>query len=228
MNDMTTPNSQALVQESADVLVQARAFKIVTADDYREAGERLKLVKGLDARISDFFDPHIKRAYDAHKALVADKNRAAAPLKDAETVYKRLIRGYEDEQEKIRLAAQAKAEEAARKERERLEKQAQKAAEQGKAEKAAQLETRAQTVATPVIASSTPKLEGISTRVSWKAEVVDKMALVKAVAAGTVPLTALEPNLTFLGQQARSLKSELNYPGIRVFEDRGISSRSAR
>jgi hypothetical protein len=58
-------------------------------------------------------------------------------------------------------------------------------------------------------------------------EITDKMALAKAVVAGTVPLMALEVNTTFMGQQARSLKGELNYPGVRVFEEQGIASRSA-
>jgi hypothetical protein len=44
------------------------------------------------------------------------------------------------------------------------------------------------------------------------------MALVKAVAAGTVPIQALEANTVFLNGQARMLKAALAYPGVKAIE----------
>ena len=53
----------------------------------------------------------------------------------------------------------------------------------------------------------------------------DLAALVAAVAAGEVPLAALEPHLPFLNQQARALKDELRYPGVQVVVDEGYVGR---
>lgn len=44
------------------------------------------------------------------------------------------------------------------------------------------------------------------------------MALVQAVASGIVPIQSIEANTVFLGQQARALKSAIQYPGVRAVE----------
>ena len=54
------------------------------------------------------------------------------------------------------------------------------------------------------------------TRKNYKAEVVDVMALAKAVVAGTVPLQAIEGNSKFLNNQARMLKDDMKFPGVKV------------
>ena len=79
----------------------------------------------------------------------------------------------------------------------------------------------------PIIAPTTPKIAGLSTRITYRAELTDKLALVKAVVAGLVPLNAVDPNMTFLNNQARVLKEDLIYPGVRVVQETGIASRSA-
>jgi hypothetical protein len=63
-----------------------------------------------------------------------------------------------------------------------------------------------------------PKGMGNFTRRTWCAEVVDLMALVKAVAIGKVPLQAIEANTVFLNGQARMVKSALAYDGVRAVE----------
>jgi hypothetical protein len=53
----------------------------------------------------------------------------------------------------------------------------------------------------------------------WRAEVVDLMALVRAVASGTVPLAALQPNQPFLDQEAARDEQNLALPGVRPVHD---------
>ena len=98
------------------------------------------------------------------------------------------------------------------------------AAEAAGAEKVAELSARAETVPTPVIASTVTKVAGISTRETWKAELTSKTDLIKAVAAGTVPAMALEVNMTFLNSQARAMKGELAYPGVKAVKETGIAA----
>ena len=221
------PDARALVKEGGDMLNEARQFRVSSVATYEEVGTKLQLIKGLGKRIAETFDPHIKRAFDAHRALVAEKSRAMEPLNAAEATFKTAMLTFQQQQEKERREQQAKLEEEARKEREKLEARAAKAAEKGKEEKAAELMAQAATVATPVLETRVPTVTGISTRSTWKAEVVSKPELIAAVAAGKVPHAALIADTTFLNQQARSLKSELNYPGVKVVEVLGIASRSA-
>jgi hypothetical protein len=53
----------------------------------------------------------------------------------------------------------------------------------------------------------------------WRAEVVDLGALVQAVAAGTVPLSALQANQSFLDQEAARDHEALAVPGVRAVQD---------
>jgi hypothetical protein len=120
------------------------------------------------------------------------------------------MKTFEDEQERIRRAEQA-----------RLEEEARKAAEEAALAQAVALEQNGHkaaaeaVIAAPVVApavyvpKTTPTGFGNATRRTWGAEVTDLMALVKAVAAGTVPIQALEANTVFLNGQARMLKAAL-------------------
>jgi hypothetical protein len=60
---------------------------------------------------------------------------------------------------------------------------------------------------------------GESGRVTWKAEVVDEFALIKAVAAGTVDRSVLSVNLSALNKLVSITKERTNIPGVRAFED---------
>jgi hypothetical protein len=252
MNAPERIDTTALTTESKPLLVPAN-FKITTHEQYALAGSQLTGIKALLKKIGETFDPHIKRAFDAHKALVAEKRTHEAPLVTAETTLKRALIGFQQDQErqrqeqerKAREAAEKEAEAAARAKADELRRQQEEAERAGRAaeaarlaekaasveaagaEKAAGLQDKAALIPTPTIAVETPKVAGISTRTTYRAEVTDVDALIAAVAAGKVPKQALIPNEKFLNEQARSYKSALNWPGVKVVEDQGISSRSA-
>lgn len=73
-----------------------------------------------------------------------------------------------------------------------------------------------------------PKVQGVSYRDNWKAhESVDVKALAAAVANGSVPATFLVPNMTALNQFARATKGAQKVPGVRVWNDRQVTARTA-
>jgi hypothetical protein len=72
-----------------------------------------------------------------------------------------------------------------------------------------------------IVEKAVPKVAGgPSYRTIWDAQVVDLMALVKAVAAGTVSINAIQANPTFLRQQAMSLKQTFSIPGCLAYSRR--------
>lgn len=223
---MSAVETSEIQQASSTTLTEAKAFKIVAATQFTEAGEKLKGIMALKKKIAETFDPHIDRAYKAHKELVAEKKSHEAPLVEAEGHIKRAMLGYQQEQERIRREAEAKAQEEARKQREKLEAQAAKAAEKGKTEKAEALQVAAASVVTPIIPPTVPKVAGISTRITYRASVENIKALAAAVGAGTIPEMAVLPNMPFLNNQARAMKETLAYPGVKVEQETGIASRS--
>lgn len=239
-------NDTAIIEKEAQTALQvAKGFKITNPEQFTKAGEMLKSIKGIMKQIADTFDPIIKKAHEAHKEAVAQKKKHETPLLEAETIYKRAMLAYNEEQERIRRQAQAKLEEEARKEREKLEKQAAAALAKGKTEKAEDLQMRAATVATPVVAVSTPTVSGISTITRYSAKVTNPNILIEAIAGGrrigaprptgqtferrrtaSAPSNLVEPNTTVLNALARSMKEGFSYPGCQLVTDKGISSRA--
>lgn len=213
-------------RESTSTLATAKSFRISSPVQYEEAGGMLKGIMALKKKVAETFDPHIKRAYEAHRSLVSEKRTHEAPLEQAEQSLKRTMLSYQLAEEQKRREAEARAQEEARKEREKLEAQAARAAAKGKTEKAEALQVAAAAVVAPVIPTSTPKLAGVSVRVTWRAEVTNLMDLVKAVAAGAVPLNALQADSTFLNNQARAMKDTLAYPGVKAVSESGLAARA--
>lgn len=120
-------------------------------------------------------------------------------------------------------AEQAKADEARRE----AEAKARREAEEQRIKEAEALESAGMTAAAeaaldaPITISKVEvyapaKDEGVSYRDVWSAECVDLMSLVKAVAAGTVPVYFLQANDTALGQWARTSKGTDSIPGVKV------------
>lgn len=224
---MSAIDTREIQQASSSTLTEAKAFRITSGPQFEDAGAKLKDIMALKKKIAGIFEPHIKRAFEAHRALVTEKKEHEAPLIEAESHIKRAMLGYQQEEERKRRELEAKAQEAAAKERAKLEAKAAAVEARGKPVLAEALREQAAAVVAPILAPTTPKVSGISTRTAYKAVVTDKLALVKAVAAGTVPLNALDANMAFLNNQARAMKETLVYPGVAVEQETGIASRSA-
>lgn len=221
------PEVKALAQQAEDMLASAEAFKIVSASDYQQAAVALKAVKARQKQLKTLRETITKpmlAALDAARDLF---RRPESLLATAETMLKRSMTVYDEAQERERREAQRKLDEAAERERRRLAQQAERAAAKGQADKAADLQERAAMTVAPIAQQDKPAVAGISRREIWHAELIDLRALVRGVADGHVPLAALQANQKFLDGQARALRSELRYPGVRAVPERTIASGSA-
>lgn len=232
---LVVDNSQEVRQEAASWPEQARALAVVDDATSVRASEMLKGIKALRQRIAETFDPHIKRAHDAHRALCREKQEAEAPLTEAETILKRGLVAYDDAQEAARRVRERELEEQARREEETrrldaaaaLEREAQAAGDPTLLYEAEEM--IAAPVPTPVVsvAKTTPKVAGIVYRDNWKAHPdVDVKALAAAITSGAVSVTLLLPNMTALNQLARATKGSQPIPGVRFFNDRGVAAGS--
>lgn len=218
-------NVQELESQALSVPERAKLMTITTAAEYIAAGELLKTVKGLRGEIDSTFDPIISKAHDAHKEALARKRKVDAPLIEAEGILKPRIATYLREEERKRQEEEMRLQKEAR-DREEAEQLAKADIlhEIGEVEAANQVLKEEIYVPPIVLPSAAPKVAGISMRETWSAQVVDLMTLVKAVAAGTAPIQCLSADTVFLGQQARSMKGALNYPGVKAVMNSNISA----
>lgn len=208
---------------------RAKALTILTAATYDEAGEMLRGIKALRKEIDATFTPIITKAHDAHKEACAQKKRAEAPLAEAEAILKQGLIGYQTVQEQIRQADERRLQAIARQEEETrrldeaaaLERAASAAIDltegfQLRREAEALLE---QPIVAPVVtlASSTPKLAGISYREVWKFRVTDP---------ALVPREYLAIDEQKIGGVVRALKGAATIPGIQAYAEKVASAGS--
>ncbi len=219
---------EALFRLSATFLENAeRSSKITSSEKALATGEDLKEIKRLRKELEQKRTSITAPINKALKEINALFKPAKDWLSQAERLIKTKLLEYQTEQERIAQEAQRKADEEARKEREKRERKATIAGLVGMDNKAEELREEAQTQEAPVITSVAPKIEGVHTRVTWKAEIVDKLAFVKFVIDKRPDLLSLiKIDQAALNVQARSQKDELDMPGIKAIEEKNIVAGS--
>ncbi len=206
--------------ESKALSIPDEAKAIIVKDDesFQKAGRILLVIKDIRKEINASFDPIITKAFAAHREACAQKKKVEAPLVEAEGIIKPRMAAYDDEQERKRREEEEKLRhEAIRKAEEEQLADAVSAEQSGMGDLAESIIDGPAYVPTVVVPQKpAAKVEGVSFRENWKAEVVDLKALLRAVVEGKVPANVIEPNMTVLNGLARSLKSQINYPGVRA------------
>jgi len=214
-----------IAAEAQELAQSSQCFAVTTAQEYEAVGGKLTTIKALERRIKDFFAPHKTAAQAAHKGLVEAEKRELAPLLEAESAIKRAIVAYETEQERLRRQRAAE-----------LAVEARRIEEEERLREATALEAAGETalaervleapIDTPAIVVERPKAPtGIAMRTTWRTEIVDKMALIRAVAEGRAEAGLLTVNQSALDGMARSLKGALSVPGVRVVAEKSVAAR---
>lgn len=203
---------------AADLVIDSADMKAVAAVD-------LNTIKKLAKDIDETRKTMTKPLDEAKKSIMAFFEPATTSLTKAESIYKQKIIAFDKTEAEKALKLQRELEEKARLQREALEKEAAELAKAGNAEAASIVAEQAQITTAPIVNIAPPKVAGISTRKNWKAEVVDVLALVKAVAEGKAPLELIAPNMTVINRYAKASEDKLNIPGVRAFNDVVIASR---
>ena len=212
-----------IVSQTQDFNAKIDALVVSSQEEYHIAGEYYKLLADMEKQIKDFFKPHKENTWKAHKALVESENNELAKVVSLKNKLSSLMltfqKAFELEQEKKRLAEQKALEEIEKKKNAEIAKELKA---KGLADLAKEIKNREVNV---MVKKEELKSDNLSTRKTYKANVIDKMALIKAVAEGRIPIMAVDANMTFLNNQARMLKNELKYDGVEVVEESGITYR---
>lgn len=230
---------QAVQKEVNGIISIAEAYQIDSADMAECAAEDMnawaKKAKEIDAKRLELKRPlteHIKLLDSMFNAPIEQLNNGVKTLKAKLLAWhqKEADRIAEEkrkaEAERQRQEAELRAQQAA------IEEERQAAIETGDFSKAEDLEEQAMmtesaaaaVVFAPPVQVAAPKPAGASVRDNWKAEVTDKMALIKAIAEGRASPDLLEPCTKVINQRAKALKSEFVVDGIRVFNDQIIAA----
>lgn len=201
-------------EEEKALVLAASAADIVIRDndDLERANECWGVLDRYKKNVKSKYDKIIAATHLAWKTALAEKAQYFNPVDEQAKLLKQRIAEY-----KARKEEERKAEEA------RLYNEAIQQAEERKLQEAIENPVDAEEIlaepvmVAPVIVPKDVPSGGPTIRTYWDAEVFDKSALIKAVAEGRVSDLALEPNSTFLRQQAVSFKDKLNIDGVRAY-----------
>jgi hypothetical protein len=216
--EITVPNLAPMRTEVSGLPATARTIPIHDEPTFHAASALLMRVKMLRTRLEELLAPHIKRAFEAHRALVEDRRRLGAPLAEAETILKGRLAAFTIEEEQRRaIEARRKHAEAqeARSARIWAEVEALEAA--GYRQEAAEVVSEfVQGPVVPVVVlPMRVTAPGISYREVWRYEVIDP---------AQVPREYLTIDHTKLGSVVRALKSAATIPGVRIWVERTIAA----
>ena len=157
------------------------------------------------------FKPLAQKAFEAHKAVKAQWDKAEAPLKEGEAILKSSIRAYMDEVERIRREEERRLQEIARKqEEERRLAEALLAEAEGNKEEAQAILEEPAFVPMPTVKADIPKVDNRLFRKVWKFKIVD---------IKKIPIQYLMPDMVKIGGVVRAMKDKTDIPGIQIYEE---------
>lgn len=220
--------AEVLEQQALSLPDRAQRVNITDQPSYTYASGLLIDFAALENQIKLHHGPIKEAAHKAHKAACDAEKRVLEPVTLGKNILKGKIAAWEEEQEKIRLEAQRRQEEEARKLSEQMALEAAVAAEEAGAS-AEELEVLLAEQPVLPVAQAAPtfvRTAGVSTRETWHAEVVDLVALCRAVADGTLSSQYVLPNMPALNKRASAEKHTLKIPGVVAKKDVGITVRS--
>ena len=215
--------SEDLQQATTVMLVRSRALVVTNDVEYQYAAKLYLEIKGRRKRIFDFFKPMKRLTDEAHKETCAKEKVVDDPERQAEMETSGKMNTYSKAKDDKQREESANALAESKRQEETVRVNQAVALEKAAEPELAQIVLdRKMAVVPPVLQSAVPKVEGLAHTEVWKFDVVDPEALVKAAAAGHVPITAVQPNTVFLGQMARSLKGLMSYPGVNVWSEKNV------
>jgi len=201
---------------------QAKAVKVIDSASYTAACALWKNIGDMIKEVKETFTPICDAAYKTWKTSVAKRDSYLDPLVEAQKAVKKLTGDYAADQEHIRLEAQRKAEEEARKAAEEqalmdaiaAEEEAKRngATKEEAAHEAEAVIAQPVYVAPVVIPKTVPKMQGGPIyRTIWKARITNE---------ALIPRQYLSVDMVKINGVVRSLKHQHGIPGIEAVEER--------
>lgn len=230
---MTTATAITLdhapIARAAALLDGAKDYVIDSDFMLEAAGEDLKAVKGLAKQI-EADRKALTKPLDEQKKTIMDFYRPAETyLVQAESILKKGIARYTDEQERIKRQAQIEAARATDNARAQLTREATAAAAAGNHNHAAGLELAAAITTVAVAEAPAAKIAGISSRKTYKGEVTNELALIQHILANPAlaAMGIVKVDQAALNKYIQSTKGAVELPGVLIQADTTIASRAA-
>ena len=228
-NELIPQQYRENFKTATDLEAQAKKLALSIKDDatYREASAfRVTIDKQLKA-CKVIIKPTVSAAHFAHQEAKKVETTVSDPMENALEILDPQISRWRIEQENARRIEQEKINRQLQKDEEdRRLAEAEELAKSGKKEEAEAI-LEAPIVAPQVVLPPTTKVDGISDRTYWSADVFDLKLLCKAVAEGKADVSCVMAHMPTLNGIAKGMKAAMNAEwsskGVRAVSRNDIS-----
>ena len=241
------PDAAKLHAEANDMYEMATCAAITSPALYAAAAEDLKSIKAAIKQLDEQRKSIVRPLDEAKKRTQDLFNPAIKRLEQAEADLKTAMLNFQRKAEQIARQERARVEAAAAAEQTRLQMEADKRKSEAKAlqDEAAKnpadielavaasmaearadvLDVTAGAIFAPAVRSEVPKIQGVSTRVTYSAECEDILKLAEYVLANPHQSGMLLPNEKMLNGMAVAMKDSMQVPGVRLIRKESIAAR---
>lgn len=225
------PAPPDVVGQLAPVVKGAVAFEVTDMVRHAVALDCIKQLRAGEKRIAEHFEPTRKHLDAAKKELLAFRDGLVGPIAEARAIYDRKAAEYEAAERVKAEAEERRLQDLARKQEEdRKLYEAMEAEEAG--DKAGAEAIINEPIEAPVVrvAPAVAKVEGVSTRTNWRAEIHDVKACLRHMLDHEefhAALEAAKPFLTIImNRLAVAQRDGLRIPGVRAVAEQVRSTRT--
>ena len=215
MEQIIPTEAQVKAEETQVLAQQYENYTIDTAVKYQCSAEDLKAIKTKTKELDTLRKSLTKPLDESKKGIMAFFKRPLDLLNSAESAIKSAMVKWQQEQERIRRAEEARLAEEQRKEAERLARLAAAAEKRGDDKKVEEFKGREAVVksAVPAVVSNVQPVSGITKVAVWKFRIVD---------ANKIPRQYMIPNEVAIGQVARATKGSVQIEGVEIYSEETI------
>ena len=200
-------------KQSGLIVRKADKIKVVDQKSFSVAEKMLVTVKDFIKGVNDLFDPPIKKAHEAHRAMIAAKKEVADPLLNAERSLKSSLKAYLMEEARARHEAEEKR----KFEQEALLAKLEKERDDGDTKLAEETFDKIEEIHEESLkVEETPQMVGVTkkTLIRWKVSDLD-----------LVPRDLLTVDKPKVDEIVKRMKMNASIPGIEVYEDLVIATK---
>ena len=226
-HEITVPETAEMESTGKAIVAVAHAMVVQDQESHGQALEFLKSTAAKRKVVEEAFAEPKSAAWKAHRSIVELEQTLLQPCDDARRIVADKASRYEaecrrrEEEERRRLEAEArKAEE------DRILAEAEIAEAFGQDAVAEEILNQPVEPTPVVVPTERAKVEGVSSRELWRAEIVDLAALVRAAANNPAFVALLMPNMPALNALARATKQLMNVPGVKAVAEKSLAVRT--
>ena len=222
----TVPDEELELGAEVSILEKQVGECVITGqEDYERASDFLREIKGMQTKVKEYWEPLRVITKQAYDNILAKKKEMMTPLEKAETILKRKMGDFANEQERIKREREEAVRRLAAQEAEKNLEEAAEAESRGDQETANYAMSNAEVMdnlaRSEVNVAGPAKTAGVSLQRTWRIVSID---------SSQVPISVNGAELRPVDEKAvlrliKSSKGTVNIPGVVYESDFSVSAR---